>query len=368
MKADARLSPTPQPNPLTEQAARTLIPNLCQIQSVLLILILTQLFAIVVSVARGGDHLISWEHLGLLSVYSHAIVLSCSGVICLSRHHLSDTAPRHTGLIALLIIVGVTYLISQLAALWLSPHFVGDASLFVWRSVLISSILGILLMRYFYLQFQWREQKQAELRSRLEALQSRIRPHFLFNSMNTIASLITVDPDRAEEAVLDLSALFRATLQTQAMLISLRDELSLCRRYLNIEALRLGKRLTLDWSIAPQLDTCLIPPLTLQPLLENAIYHGIQPLTEGGTIRIECYRRKNTVYVLISNPYDPDAVRQPGNQIALDNIRHRFLALFGEAAVLKTSQQDRQYTVTLRFPARTDAPNDDASGVHLNHG
>ncbi len=354
MKADARLSPPTQPKGLFDPSTRLLIPDLCQIQSVLLILILTQLFAIVVALARGGEYLIDWEYLGLLSVYSHTIVLSCSGVICLSRHRLSNTSARHTGLIVLLIIVGTTYLISQLAALWLSPVFLGDSTLFVWRSVLISAILGVLLMRYFYLQFQWREQKQAELRSRLEALQSRIRPHFLFNSMNTIASLITIDPERAEEAVLDLSALFRATLQTQAMLICLREELALCRRYLNIEALRLGNRLTLEWSIQDDVDAYLIPPLTLQPLLENAIYHGIQPLTEGGTIRIEGYARNGTIYVLIRNPYDPEAEHQHGNQIALDNIRHRFLALFGEAAVLKTSQQDQQYTVTLRFPARKD--------------
>ncbi len=357
MKADARLSSAaPAAGGEQTAASQTFIPDLCQLQSVLLMLILTQLFALIVSLVIGGEYLLDWANLGLLSVYCHVIVLSCGAVICASRKRLAELSARNSALLSLLLIIGTSYAVSRGSALLMGDHFVGDEGLFVWRTVLVSSLLGMLLLRYFYLQFQWREQKQAELRSRLEALQARIRPHFLFNSMNAIASLITVDPERAEEAVLDLSSLFRATLKTREMLISLDEELALCRRYLNIEALRLGKRLAVEWEVESTVGSSLIPPLTLQPLLENAIYHGIQPLTHGGTIRIECYRRKETNYVLITNPYEPTSQHSHGNQMALDNIRHRFLALFGEAAILKTSRQDKQYTVTLRFPVRYKDP------------
>ncbi|MDX1451299.1 MAG: sensor histidine kinase [Oleiphilaceae bacterium] len=352
MKAETRLSsPSPKSSD-NEPAAQTFIPDLCQVPSVLLMLILTQLFCVVVSLVMGNDSLLNWAELGLLSIYSHIIVLSCSAVICVSRKHLVAQSARASAVWCLAIILGTTYLISHLCAVWLGAHLISHPTLFIWRSVLVSALLGILLLRYFYLQFQWREQKQAELRSRIAALQARIRPHFLFNSMNSIASLIAVDPQRAEDAVLDLSTLFRATLRTQDVLITLSEELALCRRYLNIEALRLGERLKLEWSIAEGIGHYLIPPLTLQPLLENAIYHGIQPLTRGGTIRIESYAKKGIVYVLISNPFDAGAKGHQGNQIALTNIRHRFVALFGEAAILKTSQLDQTYTVTLRFPAR----------------
>jgi two-component system sensor histidine kinase AlgZ len=212
--------------------------------------------------------------------------------------------------------------------------------------------LAAILLRYFFLQHQWKEQRQAELRARIQALQARIRPHFLFNSMNSIASLIAIDPQKAEDAVIDLSTIFRATLNNQTALIPVDEEIALCRRYLNIEALRLGNRLQISWKLAPSQQTVLIPPLTLQPLVENAIYHGIQPLTEGGTIAIESEIKQGYLYILISNPYDLSKQQHHGNSIALDNISSRLQAIFGVGAILKTSQLDNIFTVTLRIPVK----------------
>ncbi|CAN0587235.1 unnamed protein product, partial [Ectocarpus sp. 12 AP-2014] len=222
------------------------------------------------------------------------------------------------------------------------------------KKLLLALLIALMVLRYFYLQHQWQQQREAEMQARLTALQARIHPHFLFNSMNTIASLIAVNPERAEDAVLDLSELFRASLRSGDRLIPLKDELDLCRRYLDIEALRLGERLTLEWHIAPDLDKQAIPPLTLQPLLENAIYHGIQPRPEGGTVKLDASRRGQFVYVMVQNPR-PDAgnSHHDGNRMALANIQSRLLALFGEQAVLKHSHQNDVYTVTLRLPRRT---------------
>lgn len=190
--------------------------------------------------------------------------------------------------------------------------------------------------------------------SHLTALQARIQPHFLFNSMNTIASLIAVNPDQAEEAVLDLSELFRASLRTVDQLIPLNQELDLCQRYLAIEALRLGDRLTLEWAIEPGLEAQAIPPLSLQPLVENAIYHGIQPRPDGGTVRIEAQSRGDFVYLMVQNPIPDQNDRQhEGNRMALANIRLRLQALFGAPAVLKQSHHNDIYTVTLRLPRQS---------------
>jgi len=339
-----------EPEKQKVNAGGVLIPDLCQVNSVLFLLILTQLLALVFSLMQRGQEMIDWDYLGLVSMFCHIIVLSCAAIICVSKKAMNTESVGTVVLYFMTIIIGITGAYSWLCSVLLANDIVGDPVQFMVRNILVSSILGGLLLRYFYLQFQWREQKQAELRARLEALQARIRPHFLFNSMNTIASLISVDPHQAEEAVLDLSTLFRATLNNQSMLISLEEEMSLCRRYLNIESLRLGSRLKIEWRLDGYNGNVKIPPLTLQPLVENAIYHGIQPRTGGGTVTIQSYCKNDTAYVLISNPYEVDQQKNHGNQIALDNIRRRLNAIFDHAAVLKTSQLDNIFTVTLRFP------------------
>ncbi len=329
------------------------IPDLCQMNGLLLILICTQLMALIIALLSATNALIDWSFLGLISVFCHSIVLSCAATICFGRRLFNNQPPTTITFFCLVVIMGFTLLFSWLGSVVLMPAIISEPGLFIIKSLIISLILGGLLLRYFYLQHQWRQQKQAELRARLQALQARIRPHFLFNSMNTIASLIESSPQQAEDAVLDLSALFRATLNNQTMLIPLEEELALCRRYLNIEGLRLGKRLIVEWHLNSHTANIQIPPLTLQPLLENAIYHGIQPRAEGGTIRIESDQSQNAFYILISNPYDTSQSSHHGNQIALDNIQSRLTALFGQAAVLKTSQLEGVFTVTLRIPAQS---------------
>jgi two-component system sensor histidine kinase AlgZ len=208
------------------------------------------------------------------------------------------------------------------------------------------------LLRYFYLQSQWRRQQQAELRARIEALQARIRPHFLFNSLNSIASLVVVDPFKAEQAVLDLSDLFRASLAKPGTLVPWREELELARRYLSIEQYRLGDRLQLDWQVDAVPDDLPIPQLTLQPLLENALIYGIQPRIEGGLVRVEAQYEDGVFLLCVSNPYDEGAERQPsrGTQQALVNIDARLAALFGPRASLSVDRRDGRHFTCLRYP------------------
>ena len=328
------------------------IPDLCKVQSVLFLLILTQLLSLVLCLTQSSKYLLDWELLGLFSLFCHATALSFAAVMCLSRTFLSHKSLLFTCFYFLFINLLITVSLGGLGSLVLFPFIFENAQLFIIKSSIISSIIACILLRYFYLQAQWKAQKQAELNARIQALQARIRPHFLFNSMNSIASLITIDPDKAEEAVLDLSSLFRATLNNQETLIPLEEELALCQRYLNIESLRLGKRLQVDWQAGQLNPATQIPPLTLQPLFENAIYHGIQPRTEGGTISLRIEKTADSLCILISNPSSADHVRHEGNHIALDNIRNRLHVILGEQAVLKTSIYNSIFTVTVRLPIK----------------
>ncbi len=257
------------------------------------------------------------------------------------------------------MVLGVTLTFSLLAQ-WVIPGDAGWVSILgtVTRNLLVATIMTGIAFRYFYLQDQLRRQEQAELNSRIQALQSRIRPHFLFNSMNIIASLISVDPDLAETVVEDLSELFRASLSdTTNEPVRLEDELALCRKYAHIESLRLDERLRIEWRIGVDPHVVRIPLLTLQPLLENAIYHGIQPLPEGGLVVIDIQEKNAMLEVSIRNPVASDNhSSESGNRMALDNIRNRLEAVYGTNAEVVSDQDDDSFRTIVRYPL--DAPSE----------
>jgi two-component system sensor histidine kinase AlgZ len=342
------------------------IPDLCRVQAVFVLLLLTELVCFLFTLVRPMDYGIDWQYLGLISIFGLWNVFSCAAMLCLLRTTLSRLRTTSAAIIAYTIILLSVTVYSALALHFFQLEQVDAPLLFFLRNLAIAAIIGGIVLRYFYLEHQRRAQKQAELRAKLEALQSRIRPHFLFNSLNSIAGLIMVDPQKAEDAILDLSELFRATLRTDQLLIPLQEELEMCQKYLNIEQLRLGDRLQQHWHIELTTPRLRIPPLTLQPLAENAVYHGIQPLPAGGIITIEAYEKGDFVYILIANPaptnsqeksrhdFDDDQKPHQGNKMAYGNIENRIMAIFGQQAVLKTSISDGIYTVTLRIPRQQD--------------
>ncbi|PAV25417.1 two-component system sensor histidine kinase AlgZ [Tamilnaduibacter salinus] len=329
------------------------VPDLCRVRAVFLLLLTTELLVLLLAIVHASQGWIDWAYFGLVSLFVQWTVLTSAALICALRPWLQRFSTPGVSIIVTGVVLADVLAFSLLSDWLLSPGAPARPEA-IGRNVLAALIITLMTLRYFYLQHQWRLQKQAEMRSRVTALQARIHPHFLFNSMNTIASLITTRPERAEDAVLDLSELFRASLRTQDRLIPLADELALCDRYLAIESLRLGDRLTVHWELDDTLARQAIPPLTLQPLVENAIYHGVQPRPNGGTITIESLRRGHYVYLMVRNPAPDDRqARHRGNRIALENTRARLVAIMGEESVLKHSQGDGEYTVTLRLPWRT---------------
>ncbi|WP_353570091.1 histidine kinase [Candidatus Albibeggiatoa sp. nov. BB20] len=256
----------------------------------------------------------------------------------------------------LILTILLTELLAVLNALQNNHNQVIDHHLFLLRNLSISAIVSAIVLRYFYIQYRWKKQTEATAYSRVQALQARIRPHFLFNSMNTIASLIRIDPDKAEQAVEDLSELFRASLGDAREKVALEEELDLCIQYLRIEGLRLDERLQVEWKIDRVPQDALIPRLSIQPLLENAIYYGIQPLPEGGMIEITGLFDGKQIQLDIENPLSqqPLSHQSKGHGIAQRNIHERLQAYYGQLGSLSVRQEPDVYCVSLRFPYQTD--------------
>jgi two-component system sensor histidine kinase AlgZ len=204
-----------------------------------------------------------------------------------------------------------------------------------------------------YLRLHQRAYSPALAEARLQALQARIRPHFLFNSLNAVLALIRSDPRRAERALEDLADLFRALMSDGRSLVRVADEIALIERYAAIEQLRLGTRLRMAWDLDQAPVDALLPPLVLQPLLENAVYHGVEPGTGTSDVLVRIERRGDRVHVLIENPAQPSgSVARPGNHMALDNIRERLMLFFDADARLQTGERDGRYRVELDMPYR----------------
>ncbi len=364
------------------------LPDFCAPRMVLAIVLIAELLALMLALSRDTAGLFLTE-LARISVFAQWAALTSAAVLCSSAGWLRRLPVAQTSLAAFGLLVLNVFVLSVLAVLageWLQGRGVGtgifpDALwLFTLRNVVIAAIVIALLLRYFFVSHQWRRHVRAEATARIDALHARIRPHFLFNSLNTIASLTRSDPVRAEEAIEDLSDLFRATLRESDATISLKEELELARIYQRMEALRLGDRLRVRWQIDGLPMRVQVPSLTVQPLLENAINHGIEPLAEGGTVEVHGWVDGDAVHLTLTNPAparmstqaaggtDATAPAAPaaigegaeadggrgrsrrGNRIALDNIRDRLRLAYADRAGLEISQRDDQFRVELIVP------------------
>ncbi|OIO79284.1 MAG: hypothetical protein AUJ86_02450 [Hydrogenophilaceae bacterium CG1_02_62_390] len=207
----------------------------------------------------------------------------------------------------------------------------------------------------FYFNWRHRVLSPALSEARLMALQARIRPHFLFNSLNTVLGLMRSEPRRAETVLENLSELFRASMAEASALAPLAKELELARSYAEIEAVRLGGRLTVDWQCQNAPLDALVPPLILQPLLENAVYHGIEPAAGGGTVSVTIFVRGDQLNLVVRNPVHHLRERRSGNRMALENIRERLDLHFDAEAALRAYESGDEFVVQIRMPYRRAA-------------
>jgi len=335
------------------------LPDICGLRGLFAVVVGVELLAMVLVLGSGKPLQEFWHALGLLSLYLQWIALAGLGLLCLLRRRLGRCTNLRLALLAWGLLLAVTAVVSE--ATWFLFQYAGGGALLdpedrlglLFRSLGVAAIVGAMLLRYLYLHHQWRQQLLAESEARLQALQSRIRPHFLFNSMNTIASLIATRPQLAEEVVQDLADLFRVCLSDVGRSSSLGEELELTRRYLHIEEQRLGQRLRVEWDLDDELPLkARVPALVLQPLLENAVYHGIEPALRPGVIRVRGRYRRGRVNLSMRNSLPPQggSPRRSGNRLALVNIRQRLEGMFRGQASLTESLVDGEYQVRLVFP------------------
>ena len=327
-------------------------PSFCRWRLLLAVAAVTEVSVLVLCV--GGLREISLVGVVVTSLYAQALALICAMGVCVSGAWLGRLSARGAWLGSWLVVIIVALAFSYSAGIVGTVLGVGPGrenfGLFVLHSVLVVALVSAPLFRYLFVRAQWRAQLEAESEARVQALQARIRPHFLFNSLNTIASLIPDEPVSAERAIEDLADLFRGSMRKADSLISLADELQLAEKYLRMEQRRLGKRLHVHWEVSELPRHAAILPLTLQPLLENAVTHGVQPLVEGGKVHVYGRSEKDNIVITISNPLGPDGHMSEGHGMALVNIRERLELAFGSTASLITHQNDEQFFAVLSLP------------------
>ncbi len=352
-------APRPEPHG-DSHTCHNFLPDFCHIRIVFIIIVIAELLAFILALAPQGQTLDRWSNLSLISLFMQWIALSCTALLCLCRKYLGRINDLAAGLFSFALILLVTALLSE-AAYWLGRNngldhaVIADQPIvFILRNITVSGIIGAVVLRYFYVQHQTRQRVEAESQSRIQALQSRIRPHFLFNSLNTVASLTRSQPALAESLIEDLADLFRVSLSDATRLSTLKEELELTRRYLGIEQLRLGERLQVVWQIADLSQATRLPALLIQPLVENAIYHGIEPLPEGGLIQISGQQQNKLISITISNPLSQPSAngRRLSNHMALANIRERLSLQYGKQGILVIRQDHQQFQACLSFPSQ----------------
>jgi two-component system sensor histidine kinase AlgZ len=337
---------------LEEQSVGVYPPSFCNWRLLLTVMVITEVSVVLVGFGRGG--LPGWQWLGMASIYSQWMALFCAAGLCVTSVWTSRLSARGawigSWLIAITLAMAFSYAAWLAASLGIPGSISDPLAMFVLKSVFTVGLVAVVFFRYLEIRARWRLDLIAQAEARVQALQARIRPHFLFNSLNTIASLIPDDPASAEAATLDLADIFRGSMRRADQLISLSDELGLARQYLYMEQRRLGERLVVDWRVDELPAAAAVLPLMLQPLLENAVAHGIQTLQEGGKIAVYGRTEGDRVVITIGNPVAAEECDTAGHGMAIRNIRERLSLAFGSRASLLTSQDEEQFYAVLSLP------------------
>ncbi|MGI9205902.1 MAG: sensor histidine kinase [Woeseiaceae bacterium] len=338
-----------------DKQSQAYLPDFRAPGTVLVVLLVAELVAIALTLTSYEPGRFLTE-LSKMSMYVLWLALLGTGLLSLIRPWVESQGGASAFVVCFIVLEIMCLLVAEIT--WQITLKFGGAVIindahgrFILRTFAASSIIIALSMRYLYVASEWRRSIVLEAEARISALQALIRPHFLFNSMNTIASLIRSDPLLAEEAVEDLADLMRANLGSQKNRTSLKQELEIAAIYQRMEKLRLGDRLRVHWDLTDLPMRALIPSLTIQPLLENAIYHGIELLPDGGDVDVSGRVVGDTLEIKMSNPIARNEKRRVGgNKMALQNIRQRFELAYGNKAKVDVRETDDNYSVSLVFP------------------
>ncbi len=319
------------------------LPNFRNLGVLLRIGVIVNLFAFAAALVKSHDIGTLWQQVIRISaLVEPLLILSLLALAALSN--VLRRLPYWLGAAAVLALeLALTTGLYSAGQTLLGPE---PASLERYW-LLVALATGALLA---YLDLRGRALSPSLTEARLQALQSRIRPHFLFNSINAVLSLIRQEPRRAEAALEDMAGLFRMLMNDNRELVPLAREVELCRQYLGLEQLRLGERLKVDWRTGDMPGDALVPPLVLQPLVENAIYHGVEPRIEPSVVSIDIHAAGAQVHAVLRNPYPQKTGHHAGNRMALANIRERLQLHFDAEATLEVNAADGIYQVHIVMP------------------
>lgn len=320
------------------------LPDFRNLGVCLRILLLVNLMAFIAAMLQSGNFTDGLDRLAELSAFLQPVLLT-SLLLLYGGNRLLARMSYGAGLATIILtVLAVTNAVHFFAANIFAP----DNTLSLLRALLLTLFVTGVVLYYFHLRY--RALSPAIIEARLQALQARIRPHFLFNSINAVLSLMRSQPKLAETALEDMADLFRVLMADNRELVPLAQEIALSRQYLALEKLRLDDRLNVIWQIDTMPPDAMVPPLVLQPLLENAVYHGIEPLPDGGEITINIHSSKNEVHLILTNPYSPQRDRTSGNKMALTNIRERLSLHFDAEASLTSHASEGKYEVHIVIP------------------
>ncbi|WP_222564079.1 sensor histidine kinase [Novilysobacter antarcticus] len=327
------------------------LDSLWQAPALIWVLLAGECLALVLALAPGVDGE-RWIHFGLTSLVVQWVALLTIGTLYLLRRVVGGARPQRLAYLTVALLLLNTWLVAGLV--WLLARDVWPTSDGGWSGLVLrltGIVLAVGLLGLAVFQNHWRGRQHAvrAKQSELQALQARIRPHFLFNTLNTGAALVHERPEEAERLLLDLADLFRAALGGPRQ-IPLEDELSLARRYLEIEALRFGDRLTVHWHLPRELPAVTVPALSIQPLVENAVRHGVEQLAHGD-VDVRVTTTAERVIVRISNPLPPPGgTSSTGHQVGLNASQVRIEAMTDGRGSVQTQVEDGRFIATVRLP------------------
>ncbi len=339
---------------VSDGARTPVLPDCCNLGIALRIVAPLNIAALVFAIAMSNAISDAISRFVDIALLLEPIMLATLVTLCLVRKRVNGFRVELQWLVALAVPVAIALPVTWLSfALLAGPNFPGNQT--YWIAVRVLLTLAIAWGVVEFLRLRARAYSPSLAEARLQALQARIRPHFLFNSLNTVLGLMRSDPRRAERTLENLADLFRVFMRDTRELVPLDEEVVTCQQYLAIEQLRLGERLQISWDLAEMAGDALLPSLLLQPLVENSVHHGIEPRTEPGEIWIKISKPGERVRVEIVNPA---AVSQtslrPGNQMALSNVRERLMLLYDMEAELKTTEEAGSFRLLLEFPYRKE--------------
>jgi len=349
----------------TPEETAGFLPNFCKGDMLTSIIIIAELLALVITlVTRRFTLNIFWDLL-LISIFVQWIALTSAGTLCALRHRLNQM-PRYYALGATyLMLLAITFAISE-ASVWLlyaanqlespRPEWYGY---FHVQNLSVSLVVNALALRYLLGIHELQQRTVSEERARMQALKSRIRPHFVFNSLNIIASLTRSSPAKAEHAIEDMADLFRMMLSESENLVPVHKEIEIAQKYIALEKLRLDNRLDVNWDSGKFPRKAIVPVLTLQPLLENAIRYGIEPSAEGGVINVQLWEEGEKIHITVTNPLPKKRKQHLDEGLdgqALNDIRRRLQTHYGDSTTLTNRENDGIFVVEVVLPIRGGTP------------